>query len=62
VSSANRKVQKVERTMAIQEASPPMEFDKSALFAQEFIQEGREEAKKDIQKDSDREPIKHCVR
>jgi len=27
----------------MQEAFPPMEFDKSALFVQEFIQEGREE-------------------
>ncbi len=47
VSSANKKVRKEEVTEAMQEAFPPMEFDKSALFIQEFIQEGREEGREE---------------
>jgi hypothetical protein len=40
ISSANKKVRKEEVRKAVQEAFPPLEFDKSALFVQEFIQEG----------------------
>lgn len=43
VSSANKKVRKEEVKKAMQEAFGRMEFDKSALFIQEWIQEGREE-------------------
>jgi predicted transposase YdaD len=43
VSSANKKISKEEVKIAMQEAFAREEFDKSALFIQEWIQEGREE-------------------
>ncbi len=43
VSGANKKVTKEEVKVAMQEAFAREEFDKSALFIQEWIEEGREE-------------------
>ena len=47
VSGANKKVTKEEVKVAMQEAFGREEFDKSALFIQEWIEEGREEGREE---------------